>query len=234
MDCANVSRLRSGLNRGELFVCPDHLDQRQRSALETTLQEHPLEVTRVTDDVFRKLAYGNRAEGVILVAPRPDASLQTLTLADNPLVAVLDHVEKPGNLGAVIRTADAAGISAIVVADGGTDLYNPNAIRSSLGAIFQMPMASGSVDDVVEWLRAQRLTIFTTRVDGAVNYTDVDLRSPAAIVLGCESRGLSDRWRDHDMQAVSVPMLGVVDSLNVSATAAVLFYEAVRQRQGSV
>jgi TrmH family RNA methyltransferase len=220
----------AGLNGGELFVCAEHLDERQRVAIDENLRDSPVQMTRVTDEVFRKIAYGNRAEGVVLVTPRPDTALQNLQLGHNPLVAVLEHVEKPGNLGAVIRTADAAGVSAVIVVDGGTDLYNPNAIRASLGAIFKMPIAAGTADETIEWLRSRDVTMFATRVDGAVNYTNADFRKPAAIVLGSESLGLSDRWRDEDMPAIMVPMLGVVDSLNVSATAAVLFYEAVRQR----
>lgn len=220
----------AGLNHGELFLCPEHLDEQQLTTINETLGDSPVHLTRVTDEVFRKIAFGNRAEGVILVTPRPDTALQDLPLGTHPLVAVLEHVEKPGNLGAVIRSADAAGVSAVVVVDGGTDLYNPNAIRASLGAIFQMPIAAGTADETIEWLRRRDITMFATRVDGAVNYTNVDFCKPAAIVLGSESLGLTDRWRDDDMQAITVPMLGIVDSLNVSATAAVLFYEAVRQR----
>lgn len=146
------------------------------------------------------------------------------------LVAILEGIEKPGNLGAVLRTADAAGISALIVADGGTDLYNPNAIRASLGAIFTLPVCAASSTETLAWLRAGNWQIVVARVEGGKPYTDIDYRRQTAIVLGSEAHGLSDHWRGEDVIAASLPMLGRVDSLNVSATAAVLFYEALRQR----
>jgi TrmH family RNA methyltransferase len=146
------------------------------------------------------------------------------------LVAVLEGVEKPGNLGAVLRSADAAGVSAVIVADGRTDLYNPNAIRASLGTIFTMPLCEAAGGDVLAWLRERRFSILAARVNGAVPYTAVDYRGPTAIVLGSEAAGLSSIWTGDDIQAVRLPMLGAADSLNVSTAAAVLFYEALRQR----
>ena len=126
---------------------------------------------------------------------------------------------------------DAAGVSAVILADARTDLYNPNAIRSSLGTIFTMPVCSAASGDVLAWLRSRKMRIFAARVDGAVTYTSVQYRSPTAIVLGSEAAGLSAVWKCPDIKAVRLPMLGAADSLNVSATAAVLFYEALRQRQ---
>ena len=140
-------------------------------------------------------------------------------------------MEKPGNLGAVLRSADAAGVSAVIVADGRTDLYNPNAIRASLGTIFTLPVCEAASGEVLAWLRQRKYNIFAARVDGSVAYTAVDYRGPTAIVLGSEAAGLSSIWTGDDIQAVRLPMLGVADSLNVSVTAAVLFYEALRQRK---
>ena len=224
--------IESGLADVELFICPKYLDDDQLAAVDQLSADETLTRLRVTEDVFRKMAYGHRAEGIILVANQPSTALQDIQLGENPIVAVLEHVEKPGNLGAVIRTADAAGIAAVVVVDGGTDLYNPNSIRASLGAIFRMPIAAATADQAIDWLRSRQLRLFTARVDGAVDYRTVDFRQPAAIVLGSESLGLSDKWRDGDMQPISIPMHGIVDSLNVAASAAILFYEAVRQRAG--
>ncbi len=147
-----------------------------------------------------------------------------------PLVAVLEGVEKPGNVGAVLRSADAAGVSALIAADPRTDLYNPNAIRASLGTIFTMPVCEATSDDALAWLRKNDFRIFAARVDSAVDYTEVDYRGPTAIVLGSEAEGLSSLWTGEDIRAVRLPTLGAADSLNVSATAAVLFYEALRQR----
>jgi TrmH family RNA methyltransferase len=145
-------------------------------------------------------------------------------------VAVLEGVEKPGNVGAVLRSADAAGVSAVILADPRTDLYNPNAIRASLGTIFTMPVCEAASGDVLARLREHECMILAARVDGAVPYTEVDYRRPTAIVLGSEAAGLSPIWTGDDIRAVRLPMRGVADSLNVSVTAAVLFYEALRQR----
>lgn len=197
------------------------------------LTQRDTEVLEVNTPVFEKLAFGERVEGILGVAAKPRSSLDDLKLPENPLVAVLEGVEKPGNVGAVSRTADGAGLSALIVADPRTDLYNPNTIRASLGTIFTLPVAAASVEDTLAWLRRQKLAIYAARVDGSVPYTEVDYRRPAAIVLGSEAEGLTDAWAGPDIQAIRLPMLGAADSLNVSATAAVLFYEALRQRSGS-
>jgi TrmH family RNA methyltransferase len=146
-------------------------------------------------------------------------------------VAVVEGVEKPGNLGAILRTADAAGIAALIVAEGGTDLYNPNAIRASLGAIFSVPVCQAASDATIDWLRSQSFRVVAARVDGPIEYTQVDFRGRVAIVLGSEAHGLSTAWQVSYVQSIKLPMLGTVDSLNLSATAAVLFYEALRQRR---
>jgi TrmH family RNA methyltransferase len=159
-------------------------------------------------------------------------SLADLSLAGQGLVVVLEAVEKPGNVGAVLRTADAVGASAVVVADPGTDLYNPNTIRASLGAVFTVPACTAGSAETLAWLRGQRLRILAARVDGSVRYTDVSYVEPCALVLGSEVRGLSEVWRDAEVTAIRLPMLGTVDSLNVSITAAVVLYEALRQRAG--
>lgn len=182
---------------------------------------------------FEKVSFGQRDERMVAVAQTPQASLASLRLPANPLVVVLEGVEKPGNVGAVLRTADAAGVSAVIVADGGTDLYNPNTIRASLGAIFTVPVRTASSVEALAWLQGQGLTIFAALVEGAIDYASASFRSPSAIVLGSEAAGLSKVWRGPETTAISLPMRGVVDSLNVSATAAVLMYEAARQRAHS-
>jgi TrmH family RNA methyltransferase len=141
-------------------------------------------------------------------------------------------LEKPGNVGAMLRTADADGIHGLIVCGGRTDLYNPNAIRASLGAIFTVPVAAAGEAETIAFLRQLGLQILAARVDGAVSYTAVDYRPPSAIVLGSEAEGLSAAWQAPDIRAIRLPMLGQIDSLNVSVTAAVLFYEALRQRTG--
>ncbi len=222
--------VEAGVRLVELFVCrPLCRGEEARWTLQAA-SRMGAQVLDVTEGVFAKVAFGSRIEGAVGVAETPAADLAGLKLPPNPLVAVLEGVEKPGNVGAVLRTADAAGVSAVVVAGGRTDLYNPNAIRASLGAIFTLPVAAAGAADTVAWLRRQRLTIFAARVDGSAIYSEIDFRRPSAILLGSEADGLSDLWRQDDIPAVRLPMLGTVDSLNVSATAAVLFYEALRQR----
>lgn len=213
----------------ELFVCDALLDAQQRDQLAARAAARGVDPTLVTRDVFQKLAFGDRGEGVVLVAALPHTSLEQVPISGQCVIGVVEHVEKPGNLGAIVRTADAAGVSAIVVADGGTDLYNPNAIRASLGAMFRVPVAAASSGDVRDWLASHGVSIFAARVDATELYTDVVYRRPCAIVLGSESQGLSDVWRGAGVRGVALPMCGIVDSLNVSAAAAVLFYEALRQ-----
>jgi TrmH family RNA methyltransferase len=191
------------------------------------------EILEVDERVFRKLAFGQRIEGVLGVARTPVAELADLTLPERPLIAVLEGIQKPGNLGAVLRSADATGLSAVILADGGTDLYNPNAIRASLGTIFTVPVAAASAEQTLAWLRQHELLIFATRVDAALSYTEADYRQPAAIVLGSEATGLTAAWSADDVTAIGIPMLGAADSLNVSVAAAVVFYEALRQRSAS-
>ena len=222
----------AGVELLEIFVCEALCGSSDAERLLGEIEDCDAEVIQVTEPVFAKLAFGDRAEGVLGVARTPSADLAELSLPENALVVVLEGVEKPGNLGAVLRSADAAGVSAVVLADPCCDLFNPNAIRASLGTIFTIPVASSGTDETLDWLAQQRLQVYGCRVDGAVPYTDVDFRRPAAIVLGSEARGLSDAWITELITPVRLPMLGVADSLNVSATVAVLVYEALRQRGG--
>ena len=217
----------------EVFICPAKCSRRQTQQLASMLGKFDAsgaKVFCVDQPVFEKLAFGDRAEGVLAVAATPETHLEECQLPESPLVAVLEGVEKSGNVGAVVRSADAAGLDTVVVADGRTDLFNPNAIRASLGTIFTLPVCAAASAETIAWLHRNDLAIYAARVDGAVPYTDVDYRSGTAIVLGSEAKGLSDAWSDESVTSVVLPMLGAADSLNVSATAAVLFYEARRQR----
>jgi TrmH family RNA methyltransferase len=231
--------LQGGIEVLEVYVCEELCRSEECRELLKALAEPTAlqpEILYVTREVFEKLAFGARAEGVVGVARTPAHSLTNLVvLPKNPLVAVLEGVEKPGNVGAVLRSADAAGVSALVVADGGTDLYNPNAIRASLGTIFTVPVCAASSAAALAWLQERRLTIYAAWVDAEREYTEVDFTGPCAVVLGNEAEGLSDVWRPDrsGITAVKLPMLGVADSLNVSTAAAVLFYEALRQRGGT-
>jgi TrmH family RNA methyltransferase len=223
--------IAGGIAFAELFTCEALCDSAESRETLAVAKRAGAEIVAVSRPVMEKLAFGDRVEGLVATAETPNRSLADLQLSANtPLVAVLVGVEKPGNVGAVLRSADGAGVSALIVADGGTDLFNPNAIRASLGAIFTVHVRAATSADTLAWLRQQQLAIHAARVDGAVWYHQADFRQPAAIVLGSESAGLSDAWRAPDITAIKLPLLGQVDSLNVSATAAVLFYEAARQK----
>ena len=188
----------------------------------------------IAPDLLARLAYGERASGIVAVATAPDSSLAALGLASiAPLVGVLEDVEKPGNLGAVCRSADGAGLDALIAAGGSAasaDPWNPNAVRASLGTVFTLPLAVATTADVLAWLRARGLRVVVARVDGSVPYTDADLTGPVALVLGSEAHGLTAIWSGSDVTPVRLPMRGRADSLNVAAAAAILFYEARRQR----
>ncbi len=225
--------LEAGVRPVETFVCPELCQSDDALAAIELLRRHDCVTVEVTPAVFAKLAYGDRNEGVFAVATTWSPALADISLPQCPLVAVLEGVEKPGNIGAVLRSADAAGVSALILADGGTDLFNPNTVRASLGTIFSVPTCCASSLETLAWLRAADLNIFAARVDGARDYTLADFSQPSAIVLGSEAAGLTDVWSAADVTAIRLPMHGRADSLNVAATAAVLFYESLRQRGGN-
>jgi TrmH family RNA methyltransferase len=224
--------IEGGVELDEVFWCEPLCASQPSKAALAAARASGATVISVTPDVFAKLAFGDRVEGLVGVGRTPQRTLadSAQTLPDRPLVTVLEGVEKPGNVGAVVRSADAAGMAAVILADAGTDVFNPNAIRASLGALFTLPVCSATTGETLAWLREQGLQIVAARVDGGVPHIEVDFTRPTAIVLGSEATGLSDLWRADDVVAVRLPMRGVMDSLNVSATAAVLFYEALRQR----
>ena len=222
--------LAAGIRLLEVFACESLCRSDEARQVLTSLSSSDAALYAVAEPVFAKLAFGDRGEGLVAVAETPQVHLDRIHLPSHPLVAVLEGVEKPGNVGAVLRSADAAGVSALVVAGARTDLHNPNAIRASLGTIFSVPVAAATTLQTLAWLRQRGLPIFCARVDGAIPYDRADFRGPAAIVLGSEAQGLSNPWCGDDVTAVRLPMHGAADSLNVSATAAVLFYEALRQR----
>ncbi len=190
----------------EVFICYEKCTRQQVRILSGMLGDFDYaDVLYVSPAVFEKLAFGDRSEGVVAVAEMPETGLDGVNLTDNPLVVVLEGVEKPGNVGAVLRSADGAGADLIIVADGRTDLYNPNAIRASLGTIFTRQVAAATTAATLDWLRQAGLAIFAARVDGSVPYTEVDYRGPSAIVLGSEAKGLSSAWSADDVTPISLP-----------------------------
>ena len=187
-------------------------------------------ISLVSPQVYEKMAYRGSTEGVIAVVRERQRSLEDLQLSASPLIIVLERVEKPGNLGAVLRSADAAKADAVIVCDPLTDLYNPNLIRSSIGAIFSVPCVACASEDCIAFLKARGIQILTAQLQDSSLYYDTDMRRGTAIVMGTESTGLTDQWRQAADAHIRIPMLGQLDSLKVSVSAAILLFEAVRQR----
>ena len=184
----------------------------------------------VTPQVYEKMAYRESTEGIIAVARCKQHRLKDLKLKENPLMVVLERVEKPGNLGAILRTAEAAGVDAVMVCDPLTDLYNPNLIRASIGGVFSVPVAVCTSKDCIAFLKEHQVRILTAQLQDSYDYYDYDMHGATAIVMGTESTGLTEQWREAADAHIRIPMLGHLDSLNVSVSAAILMYEAVRQR----
>ena len=188
-------------------------------------------VIEIPEQLYRKVAYRESTEGIIAEVEYKSLKLEDLDLPENPLVMVLEAVEKPGNLGAVLRSADAAGAHAVILCDPLTDLYNPNLIRASIGAVFTVPTVACTSADAIAFLQARGIQILTAQLQDSSLYYDVDMRRGTALVMGTESTGLTDVWRKAASAHIRIPMLGRLDSLNVSVSAAILLFEAVRQRQ---
>jgi RNA methyltransferase, TrmH family len=226
--------LESDVDVVEAFVCEPLLAGEDARAALDALRARRVPITATTEPAFAKIAFGERAEGLLAVIRSPKRALGDLTLPAEPLLVVVEGVEKPGNLGAILRSADGAGADAVIAASPRTDLTNPNVIRASAGTFFSVPTAAAPTGDVIDWLVERGIRAIAARVDAERPYTEVDLAGPLAIVLGTETEGLTDAWHTADVEAVRLPMHGVGDSLNVSVAAAVLLYEARRQRNRHV
>lgn len=219
--------LECGYEADSVFFCPEILSQLPPGLKGARIFE-------LSPAIYGKVAYREGTEGIIAEMKTKACSLEDLTSKLegkwNPLIMVLESVEKPGNLGAVLRSADAGGVDAVLICDPLTDLYNPNLIRASIGAIFTVPTVACSSEEAIDWLRWQGCSILTAQLQDSSLYYDTDMKGPTAIVMGTESTGLSNLWRKAATAHIRIPMLGRLDSLNVSVSAAVLIYEAVRQR----
>ena len=187
-------------------------------------------IIEVSKQVYEKIAYRGSTEGVVAVVKEKNLQLD-LALPENPLIVVVESVEKPGNLGAILRSADAAGVDAVIVCDQLTDLYNPNLIRSSIGARFTVQFVACTSDECIDFLKKRNIQILTAQLQDSSLYYDTDMTRPTAIVMGTEATGLTDKWREAADSHIRIPMLGRLDSLNVSVSAAILMFEAVRQRE---
>lgn len=216
--------VESGFQLDTVFLCPEILGE--HFPLPPGCRSYAL-----SRSIYNKVAYRGGTEGVIAEVRLRQRELGNLTLGRSPLLVVLESVEKPGNLGAVLRSADAAGADAVIICDPLTDLYNPNLIRSSIGAVFTVPCVACTSEQCIALLKEKGIRILTAQLQDSHLYYDTDMCGPTAIVMGTESVGLSDQWREAADAHIRIPMLGQLDSLNVSVSAAILLYEAVRQRK---
>ena len=210
-----------------IFFCKDIILEKDLQELSDVADCTFIEIPK---HLYEKVAYRGSTEGVIAELHYKENSLEDLKLTKNPLIVVLEAVEKPGNLGAVLRSADAAKADAVIVCDPLTDLYNPNLIRSSIGAIFTVPTVAASSEDTIKWLKSKGIKIYTAQLQDSEWYYDTDMTGGTAIVMGTEATGLTDAWRKAADAHIKIPMLGKLDSLNVSVSAAILLFEAVKQR----
>lgn len=188
------------------------------------------EIIEVTKEVYQKIAYRDTTEGIIAVAKSKKFLLSDLKLSNNPLILIAEAPEKPGNIGALLRTADAANLDAVIIANPKTDMYNPNIIRSSVGCLFTRQIATGTTTEIIEFLSSEKINFYCATLQNSNHYHKQDYSLPTAIVVGTESTGLSEEWRNAAKQNIIIPMQGDIDSMNVSVAAAILIFEAKRQR----
>lgn len=217
--------LEAGYEIDSVFWCPEILPE-----LPLELIGGDVPVSELTAELYGRIAYRGGTEGLVARVKARPHTLEDLALKENPLIVVLESVEKPGNLGAVFRSADAAGADAVIICDPLTDLYNPNLIRSSIGGVFTVQSAVCDSASAISWLKARGMKILTAQLQDSSWYYDVDMKGGTAIVIGTEATGLTEQWREAADAHIRIPMLGALDSLNASVSAAILLFEAVRQR----
>ena len=215
--------LAAGAEITHILRCPDWL-------AETWTTKSKAQVIDMPPNLFSKICFGQRQEGLMAIAKVSVKKVRDVRLPKNPLVVIVESVEKPGNLGAIVRTCDGAGVDAVFIADPKTDVYNPHAIRSSVATLFSIPIACGDQEEIQAMLKAHQIKTVAAVVQAKTIYTQASLQGAVAILLGKEDQGLSPFWLKHCDQTVAIPMKGQADSLNVSVSAAILIYEALRQR----
>lgn len=221
---------KSRYNIIQLLICKDLVSEEKLNQILKFNHSETPELIEISREVYQKIAYREGTEGIIAIAQFKNHSINELKLKQNPLVLVLESLEKPGNIGAILRTADAANIDAVFIADPKTDLYNPNIVRSSVGALFTNKIIVGSSIEIINYLKNIKLPIYSAILQEAVPYYSVNYKDGAAIVVGTEATGLTTVWRDNATANIIIPMQGVIDSMNVSVASAILIFEAKRQR----
>ncbi len=224
-----LQALNAGIVPDSVFICLEIATE--KALIEQCTVACPVEnLFYITKEVFAKVAYRDDSGGIILLGKASYLLLEDITLPPNPLVVILENVEKPGNLGAVLRTCDAAGVDLLIICDPDTDIYNPNVIRSGIGCVFTQQVLACSSDEAISWLKKNNITIYAAALQTEKFYHEADFTIPSAVVFGTEATGLTDKWREAADRIVKIPMLGTIDSLNVSNSVAIMVYEAKRQR----
>ena len=222
--------VQCGMKIEECFYCPAMFLGSNENALLAKLAENGAKTSETTAPVFAKLAYRDRPEGLMAIAEVREHRLESMPLVKNGLYLVAERIEKPGNLGAILRSADAAGANGIIVCDKCTDIYNPNVITASTGTLFSVPLAESSSAEAATWLKKNGIRTLAATPHTDKNYTEVDMAAGIAIIVGAEQYGLSNFWLDNADLKVKIPMLGLADSLNVATATTILLYESARQR----
>lgn len=208
-----------------ILFLPELVSEAELAALSPRIQ-----LIEITKEVYQKLAYRDTTEGILAVAKTKPLRLQDLQLSQNPLILVAEAPEKPGNIGALLRTADAANLDAVIIANPKSDLYNPNIVRSSVGGLFTNQIATGSTQEIISFLQQKKINFYCATLQNSTPYHTQNYTNPTALVVGTEATGLTDAWRAAATQNIIIPMQGEIDSMNVSVAAAILIFEAKRQR----
>ena len=222
----------------EIYFCPElYLGENETKLIERVREASPekVYVQEVSRQVFEKMAYRDRPEGLLAIARQPEWTLDSLAVrnpGENELYLVAVSIEKPGNLGTMLRCADACGAQGVIVCDRCTDLFNPNVVRASTGTLFTVPIAEGSSEEVMQWLKSRNVRVLSTSPDATSVYTEADLATSCALVLGSEQYGLDEYWLSQANELLQIPMEGRADSLNVAMATTVVMFEAMRQRRG--
>ena len=228
--------IKGGYLLKTLLFCPEIISEEEIFILKETANSE-VEFIEIASDIYEKLAYRSSTEGVLAIAQSKDLSIKNLRkkichpdLVEGPLILVAEAPEKPGNIGALLRTADAAKVDAVIIANPKTDMFNPNIIRSSVGCLFTNNVATGGTSEIISYLKEKNINIYCAALQASVRYDSIDFKKATAIVVGTEATGLSEEWLQNSTQNIIIPMQGEIDSMNVSVAAGILIFEAKRQR----
>ncbi|NGX42206.1 MAG: 23S rRNA (uridine(2479)-2'-O)-methyltransferase [Chlamydiae bacterium] len=216
-----------------LFICPELFLGTNEQTLIDRIEKSGAQIFLCSEPVFHKLSYRDRPDGLLTIAPQQHLSLNDIKPSEgvSPLLVIAEAIEKPGNLGTILRSSDAVGVDALIVCDRCTDIHNPNVVRASVGTLFTVPVIEAEGKKTIEWVKEQHISILAATPHAEKEYTQVDMTGPIAIAVGTEQLGLSDLWMEHADIQVRIPMFGVADSLNVATATTLLLYEAIRQRR---